>query len=229
VSDQGTGTPEKDLEFAGRSQRQPTTEDWARSLGISTAPTPPPVEGYSASCPLTARQVAIRALVLQGVVAVASGVDPGPVIAWFQDQGIWQDVSPLERAFLLDPSTAGREQRNGLAWRQEAEWTLLWVVGKVEALGLPIHECDTRRLVDAIIPALGSDIEPFLASAELRPPGILLAEDDRVYDLWCGWHAARRNGDPLPEDLNEAVLYQRVYALEWLHGISPWDDVTADA
>jgi len=111
----------------------------------------------------------------------------------------------------------------------EAEWALLWVIGKVEALGLPIRQCDTRRLVDEIIPALGSDIEPFLATAVLRSPGVLLAEDDRVYDLWCRWHAARRIGDPLPEDLDEAVLYQRVVTVgNALTGVPPCRTVRAE-
>ena len=104
------------------------------------------------------------------------------------------------------------------------------MVGKVEALGLPIRQCDTRRLVDEIIPALGSDIEPFLASAKLQPPGLLLAEDDRHYDLWCLYHQSRREGAyRVPRDLEVVVLYQRQYAFEWLHGIEAWDDVRCDA
>jgi hypothetical protein len=208
----------------------PTTAEWARALGISTAPTPPTVEGYDEPCPFTARQIATRAVILQGVVAVACGVDPEPVIEWFQEQGVRNAVSPRERALLLDPSSVSRDEIYGFRWQQEAEWALLWVVGKVESLGLPTRPCDSRRLVDEIIPALGSDIEPFLASAKLRPPGVLLAEDDRYYDLWCRYIQTRREGSYLlPHDLEVDVLYQREYAFEWLHGIEAWDDVQCDA
>jgi hypothetical protein len=206
-----------------------TTHDWARSLGISTDLMAPSVEGYNEPCPLTARQVAIRAIILQGVVAVASDVDPEPVVEWFRNQGVWDYVTPLERSFLADPSSAGQGQRSRFSWQAEAEWALLWVVRKVEALGLPTSQCDSRRLGDEIIPALGSDIEPFLASAEIRPPGLLLAEDDRAYNLWCFMHSASRNGTPVPDDLIQGVLWQRVCAFEWLHGITPWDDVRGDA
>ena len=58
---------------------------------------------------------------------------------------------------------------------------------------------------------------------------MLLAEDDRTYDLWCGLFAARRHRQPLPGDPNEAVLYERRYAFEWLDGIEEWDEVTCDA
>jgi len=83
--------------------------------------------------------------------------------------------------------------------------------------------------VDDIIPALSSDIAPFIASVNLRPPGVLLAEDDRTYDLWCQLFATRRRGQPLPGDLNEAVLFERRYAFEWLDGTEKWDEVTCDA
>ena len=215
---------------AGQSRQQPTTEEWARLHGISTAPTPPAIEGYDEPCPFTARQIATRAVILQGVVAVASGVDPEPVVEWYQEQGVWEQVSPGEQRFLLDPGSFDRDAWNGLRWRQEAEWALLWVVGKVDALGLPTRQCDTRRLVDEIIPALGSNIELFLASAELRPPGLLLAEEDRHYDLWCRYFQTRREGAHLlPSDLDLSVLYQREYAFEWLQGIEAWDDVECDA
>ena len=176
--------------------------------------------GLDEPCPFIAREVALRAVILQGVAAVAAGVDAEPVVAWFQEQGVWKQVSPEERKFLLHPSAAKKAQRTEFQWRQEAEWALLWVVGKVDALGLPTRGCDTRRLVDKIIPALGSDIEPFLASAKLRPPGVLLAEEDRHYDLWCRYIATRKKGKHLiPRDPEIDVLYQREHAFEWSHAI----------
>jgi hypothetical protein len=209
---------------------QPTTEEWARALGISTALTLPAIEGYDEPCTYSARQIATRAVILQGVVAVASEVDPDPVIDWYREQGVWDRVSPREQFFLLDPADLSQSESNRLRWHQEAEWTLLWSIGKVDALGLPIRQCDTRRMVDEIIPALGSDIEPFLASAEIRPPGVLLAEDDRHYNLWCSYFQTRRLGSHLlPRDLELSVLHERQYAFEWLHGIVAWDDVQCDA
>ncbi|HKB03794.1 MAG TPA: DUF4272 domain-containing protein [Gemmataceae bacterium] len=204
-----------------------STKAWAKSLGISVESTPPTIEGYSKRCPRSARQIAIRAVILQGVVAVAAGVDPEPIVEWFHDERIWRNVTPGEKAFLKTTSCA-EEQCNKFAWHQEAEWTLLWVIGKVESLGLPTHQCDTRKLVDEIIPALGSDIGPFVASAKVREPGVLLAEGDRTYDLWCHALKAQRNGK-LPADLNLTVLYERRYAFEWLDGIQEWDDVRCDA
>ncbi len=207
-----------------------TTEQWAQSHNISTAPSPPRVEDYDEPCPFTARQIGTRAIILQGVVAVASGVDPEPVVEWFRDQRIWKFVSPNEKELLNGPSTLSEEALNKFQWQVEAEWALLWVICKVETLGLPTHQCDTGRLVDEIIPELGSDIKPFLSSAKLRSPGLLLAEEDRHYDLWCRYHQDRRKNHRLiPKDLNVSVLFQRQYAFGWLNGIEAWDDVECDA
>jgi hypothetical protein len=205
-----------------------STLAWAKGLGIAVEANPPAVEGYSKRCPRSARQIAVRAVILHGVTAVASDVDPGPIIEWFHEQRIWRSVTPEEKAFLQNASPT-KEQRNRFVWHMEAEWTLLWVVGKVESLGLPTRGCDTRRLCEEIIPALGSEIADFLASAEVRPPGLLLAEDDRTYNLWCYFHAARRKRQLLPHDLICNVLYERRYAFEWLDGFPEWDNVSCDA
>lgn len=207
-----------------------TTATWAQSFGISVAPTPPAVTGYDERCARDARQVAIRALVLHGTVAIASDVEPEPVIAWLSEQALWDAASPAERALASDPTGATRPHRMRFRWRQEAEWALLWVVGKVDNLGLPTRECDTRRLVDEIVPAFGADVEPFLTSVRLRSPGELLAETDRHYNLWCRYNQARRAGPhAIPTDLLPNVLFQREYAFEWLHGGEGWDDVQCDA
>src|SRR5262249_57763702 len=79
------------------------------------------------------------------VAAVASEVDPAPIVAWFHEQRMWRSVSPEERAFLADPSVTAA-QHNKFGWRQEAEWTLPWMIGKIESLGLPTCCGDARRL-----------------------------------------------------------------------------------
>jgi hypothetical protein len=205
-----------------------STEAWARSLGIATAPVPPAIEGYTKRWPRSARQVAVRTIILQGVVCVAAGVDPRPVIQWFRKQRLWRSVTPEERAFLTAPEPAEEDCRQ-LGWHAEAEWALLWAIGKVEALGLPTRLCDSRRICREIMPALGADVAEFIASAELRSPGLLLAEDDRTYNLWCYAHVARHKRQPLPDDLDMSVLYERRYAFEWLGGADKWDRVICDA
>ena len=203
------------------------TSEWVQVYRISAAPTPPEILEYDEPCGRTAQEIAIRAVILQGVVAVAAQVDSALIVDWFHRQGIWGYVTPEERVFLANGHSTEQE-RCRFFWHQEAEWALLWAIGKVEHLGLPNCCCDSARLVDNIIPALGADLEPFFTSAELLPPGVLLAEDDRTYNIWCYAQQARREG-LLPEDLNLGVLYERRYAFEWLDGISAWDEVTCDA
>jgi len=170
----------------------PMTEQWAQSFNISTALTPAAVPDYDEPCPFSAREIATRVIILQGVVAAACEVAPDPIVEWYKAQGVWDAATPKEGEFLLNPDVATPQETLRFRWQQEAEWALLWVIGKVQHLGLPIRQCDTRRLVNEIIPPLGSDIEPFLASAALRSPGELLAEVDRRYELWCRYFQIRR-------------------------------------
>ncbi len=92
---------------------QPTTDEWARSHVISADAIPGAVEDYDEPCPFTAQQIATRAVILQGIVAVASGVDAEPVAQWYHDQGVWEAVSPNERALLLDTSSVNQEAIHG--------------------------------------------------------------------------------------------------------------------
>jgi len=207
-----------------------STIEWIKTFHDreSTESTPPAIEGWTELYPRAAYEVALRAVILQGVVAVGFQVDPQPIIEWFHDQGIWEAVSPREKDFLLANSRSDK-QLGLFQWRKEAEWALLWMIGKVEALGLPTQQCDTRRIADEIIPELGTDIEVFLASAELRHPSLLLAEDERTYNLWCFALRDRRENKPLPYDLNMDVLYERRYAFEWLDSLTEWDEIICDA
>ncbi len=205
-----------------------TTKEWAESLKVETDTALSDVPGFFKRYAHTARELAIRSVILQGVVAVAYEVDAQPIIEWFRAQSIWDAVTATERDFLSRSQHTESEQLR-FRWQQEAQWTLLWMIRRVESLGLPTHFCDTRRLVDEIIPALGDDLQVFISQSELRSPGALLAEDDRTYNLWCYALAAQRRGESLPSDLNLGILCERRYAFEWMDGIQEWDEVSCDA
>jgi hypothetical protein len=202
------------------------TKEWAASHGLCVEDTVPPVNDYNEPYKRTADEIANRTIILQCVAAVGYGVGPNPVMKWLRDQNLLEEVSPKERVFLSAENPSDNE-RIAARWRQECQWALLWTIQKIESLGLPTRYCDTARLVDDIMPALGEPIDRFVASAKLRPPSELLAEDDRVYNLHCYARQAYR-ANTMPEDLIYGVLFQRHYAFEWLNGDDDWDDVRTD-
>jgi hypothetical protein len=199
------------------------TEQWAASYGLCVDEIVPPINDYTTPYKRTTTEVANRSIILHCVSAVGCGVNAKPVIDWLKDQLLWNEVSPLEQNFLCAKYRSDKE-RNDARWRQEALWALLWAIGKIEALGLPTQTCDTERLVDNIMPALGDPINSFISSAELRLPSELLGEDDRIYNLHCYARQAYRE-DAIPDDLVYDVLFQRHYAFEWLNSNDDWDNV----
>lgn len=202
------------------------TKDWAFLLGVCVTDNVPSASDDHEPLNRTAADVAVRVIVLHCIAAAGYGVDSQRVVAWLKDQKLWEMASPRERAFLCSKSRSDKELTNA-RWRQEAQWALLWAIGKVTGLGLPTKTCDTRTLVEEIMPELGDSIDPFVSSAGLRSPPEVLAEDDRIYNLHCYAHKAHREGT-MPADLVYNVLYQRRYAFEWLTCDEDWDDVSTD-
>ena len=200
------------------------TKEWAESLNIDTQDILPPSENITESYCRTAGEVATRIIILHSIVAAGSGIDRERITEWLQDQNLWEQVSPRERSILQSPKRF-REDRSGAQWLQEAQWTLLWTIQKVEGLGLPTKTCNSVRLVDEIMPALGGDdIDRFITSAEFRPAAEISAENDRVAKLY--YYAMKAaDQEEAPEDLIYGVLNNRYYALRWLTGDESWDEV----
>lgn len=202
------------------------TKAWAASHGVCTTAIVPAVQDYHEKCPCCPADVARRAIVLHCIAAVGYGVNAQPVVDWLVNESLWKTVSPSERAFLALRKPT-KKQINAARWRQESQWALLWSIGRVRSLGLPTKTCDTRKLVDEIMPGVGDSVEEFVASARLRPPGWILAEEDRTYNLLCyARQAARTN--TMPADLIFNVLYERHYAFSWLGSNDNWDSVEMD-
>jgi hypothetical protein len=205
------------------------TKEWAESHGILTEDILAPVKDYDEPYKRTAREIAVRTVIIHAAVAAAYGIERQNIIEWLKDQNLWSEVSPDEQAFLFSnkPRRLSEGDRINAQWLQEAQWTLLWTIKKVESLGLPTKTCDTIKIVDDIMPVLGDKIEPFISSAELRPIPELRAEDERINMLYHHVQQASLR-DEIPDDLIFGVLSQRKYAFEWLRSGNNWDDVNID-
>lgn len=205
-----------------------STKEWAIALGICGEELAPTIPNNTESCARSAEQIAARAILLHCMTAVGCGAEPAPICDWLRQESLWEAATPAERAFL-GAAVRTQDELQEAIWLQEAEWALLWCIGKVESLGLPTRFCDSARLNDEIMPALGDSIAPFMQAAQLRSPGELLAEDDRCYNLLCYVRQAQRQKALLPRDMLYGVLWQRCYAFVWLNGFYEWDDVQVDS
>ena len=55
------------------------TKEWAESHGINTQDVLPPIENYDESYKRTAKEVAVRTVILHAVAAAGHGVNPEPI------------------------------------------------------------------------------------------------------------------------------------------------------
>lgn len=206
------------------------TKEWAESHGILTEDILPSVKDYDEPYKRTAREIAVRTVIIHAIIAAAYGIGRQNIIEWLKDQNLWSEVSPGEQTFLFSdkPRRLSEGDRISARWLQEAQWTLLWTIKKVESLGLPTKTCDTIKIVDEIMPVLGDEIEPFISSAELRPVPEIRAEDERVYKLYQHVQQASQQ-EEMPDDLIYGVLSQRYYAFRWLNSEDDWNNVKTDA
>ncbi len=141
---------------------------------------------------------------------------------------LWDFVTPNEKAFLDNPN---EEQKLYESWKGEGIWTLMWALGKVNRLGFPDEPCNLEKIMYGDYP-IGNNREPaeFLNSTHtIRSKSEILGAADFYYRLDWACVDARINNKPL-EVVNQSVVYERHYALNWLINYmnQQWDDVSCD-
>ncbi len=80
-----------------------------------------------------AAEVARRALIIWFVVLRAEGGSQQESLVWIKKHGMWNSVSPREKAFLENAEPDTDECRK-LVWRLESIWVLLWAMNLVEEM-----------------------------------------------------------------------------------------------
>ena len=167
--------------------------------------------------------VARRFLCLATVAMKADHQDKFDADKFIAEHDLRSSLTPDEVEFLASPT----EQSNStMTWRYEAAWTLLWALKQTEEIGFPDSESDANLVIQAAV----NNAASILASKELRPTRELLDQMDVLY--LCNWIITEaRVQEESTEGLDGSVVYERLYALNWLvfDGNADWDDVRTNS
>jgi hypothetical protein len=171
--------------------------------------------------------VASKAFVLYGIIYVANNAKTSEeMIAYFKKYDLWDHVSPDEREYL-EKEEKTMEDNIPYTWRIETLNVLLWALGNFDKLNFPAAMCDFRHYRN--LPDIEKDPTDWIRNARLRDTEDILNESDLIYRIHWATRDAYLNKRPDPAGLNESIVMERHFALNWLtmYG-EDWDDITTD-
>ena len=197
----------------------------AHVIALLNEPDDPPEEPESSI--RSAREVAVRALIVRAVAACAAGESKSNAVAWLKKERLWSRSTPLEKRFLLERASA--ERRIAFSWKLEALTPLIWATQRIEAMPSLSERSDARLLEHAVVRPPHSTRE-YLSSSSLRTKKELLEEYEKVYEAHWQVRDARLRKKPAPKRIDPDVVYERHYGFNWVMGYmaQEWDDITTD-
>jgi hypothetical protein len=135
----------------------------------------------------------------------------------------FDQMSPEELSFMANPDPSSEDIAK-FGWRYEGLFVLLWALGVTDDLPFPEGICDVSQVAATM---LELDAEAFMQTARTRPAGEILDALDLHYRLHWVIRQARTNEEEHPQDLNDGVVFERHYALNWLIQFEDceWDNV----
>ena len=216
----------KDHKLTGQ-ERKDFSNKFLKQKGVPTLEHLPLVEDYREARFRDQKEVARKAIVLYGLVYVSNNEKTSKeMVDYFKKYKLWEYVSPDERIYLAKANRSSKEN-NQVAWRIENLNVLLWALGNIEQLSFPASMCDFSNYKN--LPNLEIDPTQWINNARLRNREDLLNETDLIYRIHWATRDASLNNKPTPAGLNQDIVMERHFALNWLTMYADeWDDITTD-
>ena len=189
---------------------------------VGIHPDLPEIESADEVEPREPLAIARRAVCLM-IVSAKSELERDEIDGLIEDFGVRAFFTPQERAYLTESNPSDRDQIQ-FSWRVEAAWVLLWSLGFVPNLGLPLDQISPGEAID-ILEKHGVQ---GLAENPIRPSiEEILDQADLIYLAHWAIRQFGEDGTPLDDD----VTPERHHALNWLIRYdedAAWDDITTD-
>lgn len=171
-------------------------------------------------------EIARRAIALCIVAVKGEGLEQETVLKLIEKYDVKEYFSPKESEFIFNESPS-KHERIQFCWRYECYWVMLWALGYIDELHYPSDICDVPRSVRILA---NSTIEEFIANSKVRRKREILDDADLIYRYHWAVVDARIKGEQMPGNLDQGVVMERHYALNWLIGYmdQEWDDISTD-
>lgn len=183
----------------------------------------------------SAYETGCRMMILHAMAEAANDLTLRPeIIAWLQEEKIWEHVSPAEKKFLEEPSPE-EQVCIEMSWRAEGALVLSWCLNCIEEL--PALDSDDNSVIfqDFFnnVPHLGESLMVFLTKLEFRNMEEIY-EENLLNELATSYFRDLIfSGKQDTTRINRSVSFERHSALNWLRqfGIEEmppgeaWDEV----
>jgi hypothetical protein len=212
---------------ADAEARKRSSEAVLAALGVQVPPSLPPVVSeveveLRDPFEVAARATALFACALRGE-SLASGnpLDPRDILARLPRA--LEAMSPKEDAFFA-AEVPSQQEIVDQTWRYEALAVLVWSLGVLDDLPVPVEICNVSALAKTM---LALDQTRFATGASLRPTAAILGALDLHFRMHWATTDARIADERPPAGLEAGVVQERHYALNWLTRFeeADWDDV----
>jgi Domain of unknown function (DUF4272) len=208
--------------FKSSTLRKTQSEAILSEWEVAIHPNLPEIETADEVEPRDPIEIARRAVCLM-IVSARSELEGDEIDGLIEDFGVGEFFTPHERAYLAASNPSDRDQIQ-FSWRVEAAWVLLWSLGFVSDLGLPLEQISPGDAID-ILEKQGVQ---GLAENPHRPSmEEVLDQADLIYRAHWAIRRFGKDGTPLDVD----VTPERHHALNWLIRYdedAAWDDITTD-
>lgn len=174
----------------------------------------------------TQDEVVDRALALCLIGLKSEGLEKKQLALMEKEFGITAKLSPVEKDYInaVQPT---EQQTIDANWRYESLHVLLWALGYIDSLKYPDQMCNVADDVKIIYQLKEKG---FREKATLRTKKEILDQADLILRIHWACTEARINNNTPPAGLNNSVVVERHYALNWLINYmnQDWDDVSTD-
>jgi len=174
----------------------------------------------------TKEEICDRAICLALVAAYAEGLEKSILEKKIIEFKVKDKFSPDEMK-LFETQNLDHATKAKFTWRYESLWVLLWSLGYVEKMDMPTEICDVKFSVETIV---NRGRDKFIQEAKLRSKKEILDQADLIFRIHWATTEARLKNTPMPGKLDNGIVYERHYSLNWLikYMDEEWDDISTD-
>jgi len=166
----------------------------------------------------TAYDAGCRMMILYTISFAVYNLDErDSIILWFQEENIWDKVSPNEKDFLMD-SNPNENTLMTLSWRIESALTLGWSLKKVKTLPRLDNE-NNESFIEEFqqnIPEIGDSLILFLTELEYRDFNEIYEENLLNELVTTYFRDLMFNGKKDETRIKQFTSFERHQVLNWL-------------